>query len=306
MSAPGIHPCVVPGCRLPLPPERLMCRAHWTLVPPSVQREVWASYTEGMRAGTHPTPAWHVATDEAIEAVQHAEEEKAARTRGEPRSASSGLRGLTLQQPFGLCIVGFPDADGRWVPGPKRNENRGWPAPGFHLDARGRRKRGAPPSAPLWIAIHAGAEEYKFPPCPPPVETDVAQNSREDLGGSGWKKPLPGWMVLRHVWPALPPPPWTKNAILGLAEVFDVVRDDDLAVAGDPWTFGPLVWRLRNVVPCPTPIPCKGALGLWRIRPSITTTLRELYRAALADGRIVRSEGGGDENASRSQKRGEG
>lgn len=38
----------------------------------------------------------------------------------------------------------------------------------------------------------------------------------------------------------------------------------DLAAAS-PWAFGPWAWLLGDVRQLPAPVPCKGALGLWRV-----------------------------------------
>lgn len=49
------------------------------------------------------------------------------------------------------------------------------------------------------------------------------------------------------------------GAIIGMAEIIDCVTHSE-----SPWFFGPYGFRLRNAVAFPEPIPCRGALGLFR------------------------------------------
>lgn len=49
-----------------------------------------------------------------------------------------------------------------------------------------------------------------------------------------------------------------RGAIIGVAEVVDVVRKHD-----SPWFFGPIGLVLRNAAHLAGPIPCKGQLGFF-------------------------------------------
>lgn len=49
-----------------------------------------------------------------------------------------------------------------------------------------------------------------------------------------------------------------RGAIIGSVEIVDVFRESD-----SPWFFGPCGLVLHDPVPC-EPIPCNGALGLFR------------------------------------------
>jgi len=42
-----------------------------------------------------------------------------------------------------------------------------------------------------------------------------------------------------------------------------------------PWLFGPFGWLVRGTVALPEPVPCKGALGLWKLPPAVE---REVLR----------------------------
>lgn len=103
----------------------------------------------------------------------------------------------------------------------------------------------------------------------------------------------------------------TRGAILGTAVVVGAVRVvfDELdasagvrhcqvppvgpitgaqfeAIGTSPWTFGPWAWLLEDVHRFAEPIPCKGALGLWRVPPLAVEQVRleELRREAALRG----------------------
>lgn len=63
------HHCHARGCKVNVPPERLMCLRHWRLVPRTLQRAVWANYRDGQCDDKQPSRAWFAAADAAIEAV---------------------------------------------------------------------------------------------------------------------------------------------------------------------------------------------------------------------------------------------
>lgn len=50
------------------------------------------------------------------------------------------------------------------------------------------------------------------------------------------------------------------------------------------YSEGRFMWRLEGTVPLETPVPCKGALGLWRIPDPVLDQLREAYREAFRAG----------------------
>lgn len=64
------HTCHARGCKVHVPPEMLMCRRHWALVPRDIRRAVWAAYVPG-QCDLDPPPSkeWHAAADAAIDAV---------------------------------------------------------------------------------------------------------------------------------------------------------------------------------------------------------------------------------------------
>lgn len=48
-----------------------------------------------------------------------------------------------------------------------------------------------------------------------------------------------------------------------------------------PWWSGPCGWVLADVVALPVPVPCRGALGVWRLPPDVEAAVRaQLARAA--------------------------
>lgn len=63
------HHCHAKSCTVTVRPEMLMCRRHWAMVPPLLQRAVWRSYRPGQCNDKSPSKAWHTAADAAIERV---------------------------------------------------------------------------------------------------------------------------------------------------------------------------------------------------------------------------------------------
>ena len=52
------HTCHVNRCDKRVPPRMLMCRAHWRLVPPVMQRAVYDSYRPGQCDDRGPSRDW--------------------------------------------------------------------------------------------------------------------------------------------------------------------------------------------------------------------------------------------------------
>lgn len=70
------HTCHVPHCGKTVPPERLMCLAHWRMVPASLKRGVWTHYRRGQCDDKQPSAQYVAAAREAIAAVQSKLEDK--------------------------------------------------------------------------------------------------------------------------------------------------------------------------------------------------------------------------------------
>lgn len=52
-------------------------------------------------------------------------------------------------------------------------------------------------------------------------------------------------------------------------------------VGCDPWAVrGQFHWELDDVRPLPDPVPCRGALGLWRLPEDVEKAVREQLEAA--------------------------
>ena len=63
------HHCHAHGCEVPVPPEMLMCKRHWFMVPKPIRDRVWATYRPGQCDDKDPSDPWHEAADAAIAAV---------------------------------------------------------------------------------------------------------------------------------------------------------------------------------------------------------------------------------------------
>lgn len=58
------------------------------------------------------------------------------------------------------------------------------------------------------------------------------------------------------------------GAIVGTARLAGYVTD-----SMDPWFFGPFGWQLEDVRALAEPIPCGGALGLWRLPEAVAAQI---------------------------------
>ena len=63
------HTCHAKGCDIEIEPRRLMCLAHWKMVPRKIQREIWAAYVPGQEIRKDPTRAYLDVMERAIDAV---------------------------------------------------------------------------------------------------------------------------------------------------------------------------------------------------------------------------------------------
>lgn len=61
------HHCHAKRCKVAVPPELLMCRKHWRMVPQALRRAVWDAYRPGQcELSPLPSKVWHEAADAAI------------------------------------------------------------------------------------------------------------------------------------------------------------------------------------------------------------------------------------------------
>lgn len=65
-----------------------------------------------------------------------------------------------------------------------------------------------------------------------------------------------------------PPGTLPSAAIVATAHLVGYVTESD-----DRWFFGPFGWQLDDVRVLAMPIPCKGALGLWRLPPDVLAAI---------------------------------
>jgi hypothetical protein len=70
------HRCHALGCLIHVPPEMLMCRKHWAMVPKAYQERVWTTYRNGQCADKGPSFAWCQAADIAVAVVAEKEGKK--------------------------------------------------------------------------------------------------------------------------------------------------------------------------------------------------------------------------------------
>jgi hypothetical protein len=135
------------------------------------------------------------------------------------------------------------------VDGDKRVENRGWPIPAKYVRQA--------------VALHAGSK---------------------------WDEDAAAEMLAADLFEAVYDP---KESPTGIVAVVAFGRPrlkgwyayHDRPV--DPWFRGPYGWPILNVVKLAAPIPCKGALGLWRV-PSDVASLAPLAAAVAKVDRWLR------------------
>lgn len=70
------HTCHAVACERYVPPQMLMCRQHWFMVPPKLRSRVWATYQSGqcdIESDVDPTRAYCEAAKAAVIAVAQKE-----------------------------------------------------------------------------------------------------------------------------------------------------------------------------------------------------------------------------------------
>ena len=67
------HHCHATGCPVTVPPEMLMCRRHWFMVPRTYRERVWATYRRGQCDDMNPSGAYCEAARAAVVAVAERE-----------------------------------------------------------------------------------------------------------------------------------------------------------------------------------------------------------------------------------------
>lgn len=73
------HTCHAHGCSVHVPPELLMCRSHWRLVPKDLKRAVLRYYRPGQEIQKNPSDAYLIAAANAINAVAEIEQDRQRR-----------------------------------------------------------------------------------------------------------------------------------------------------------------------------------------------------------------------------------
>lgn len=67
------------------------------------------------------------------------------------------------------------------------------------------------------------------------------------------------------------------GVVVGTAYVIGWWRVDE--IPPNPWALGPWCWGLADVFALPEPVPCKGALGLWRLPVDVEAKVLEQEKA---------------------------
>jgi hypothetical protein len=81
------HPCPVDGCGQPVDPEKLVCPAHWRMLPWRLRRAVFASYGDPHRLGD-----WVRAAKAAIAWIEQREQLDRWKARRSARARKNGQR----------------------------------------------------------------------------------------------------------------------------------------------------------------------------------------------------------------------
>lgn len=69
----SIHTCHAMHCEIPVPPEKLMCKRHWFMVPEGIRNQVWHHYRQEQCDDKNPSQEWIKAARNAIYHVANQE-----------------------------------------------------------------------------------------------------------------------------------------------------------------------------------------------------------------------------------------
>jgi hypothetical protein len=73
------------------------------------------------------------------------------------------------------------------------------------------------------------------------------------------------------------------SAIIGIAEVVDIITEDQVTKKTRKWFLGPYGFVLENIVMLPRPVPAKGNRKFWHLKgAALKATLDQLTPAQLA------------------------
>lgn len=73
------HLCHARGCKRAVPRRMFMCAEHWAMVPPHLQRTIWATYRPGQErpeTSIGPSRAYLKVARQAVEAVAAKEQRR--------------------------------------------------------------------------------------------------------------------------------------------------------------------------------------------------------------------------------------
>ncbi len=63
------HVCHAINCKIEVPPEMLMCKKHWFMVPKDIRNQIWEHYRSGQCNDKKPSREWLMAAKNAIKTV---------------------------------------------------------------------------------------------------------------------------------------------------------------------------------------------------------------------------------------------
>jgi hypothetical protein len=77
-------------------------------------------------------------------------------------------------------------------------------------------------------------------------------------------------------------PDMVFGALVGMVDIYDCVHVDKLPteLRNHQHAHGPFCLLRRNVRKFPTPIPCRGAQGIWYVEPAVERLVREQMDAS--------------------------
>lgn len=68
-----VHTCHATNCNQRVPPKMFMCLHHWRMIPPVMQKRIWAAYRPGQEVDKRPSEEYLKVTAEAIRFVRERE-----------------------------------------------------------------------------------------------------------------------------------------------------------------------------------------------------------------------------------------